>query len=83
MAKIQKNANLHEKTVKKIAESVIVIHPVKRPRRKTVTFAIGVRIWSDGVNPLIVEWVKQSGVDWRLSEIVSEDEIIIPRHMED
>jgi len=86
MAKVQQNANLHEKTVKKVAENAIAAYPTKRARGKAKrprNTTVQVRIWSDGVNEMIVDYVLRNKIDYRLIEIVSEDEIIIHNNPED
>lgn len=79
MARVRKTVSLHETTVKKVAENAIASYPSK-PRKKAArprNTAVQIRVWSDGVNEMIVDWVNQNNIDYRLIEIVSEDEIII------
>lgn len=86
MAKVQRTASLHEKTVKKIADNAVASYPTKRTRgkaRRPGNTRVQVRIWSDGVDELIVKWVEDNKIDYRLIEIVSETEIIIHNNPED
>ena len=80
MAKVQKQASLHEKTVQKVAENAIATFPTKRTRGKEKrprNTRVQVLIWSDSVDEMIVDYVNRNNIHWSRIEIVSPTEIII------
>lgn len=85
MARVRKTVSLHESTVKKVAieGTPSAKRAARRKSRRPRNTVVQVRIWSDGVNELIVDWVNKQGIDYRLIEIRSENEIVIRNNTEE
>lgn len=78
MAKVQHTAKLSEKSVQKAATGDL--RPSKRERAKSSrprTTRCKTRHWSDGVHPLIVEYINSLSVDHRRIEVRGPEEVVI------
>jgi len=80
MTAVRKTASLHPKTVTKFSKDVIAIMPEKKrkPSRKPNS-KVAVSHWYDGIDPLIVAWVRENKIHWRRIEVVNATTIIV-RH---
>lgn len=83
MTAVRKTVSIHPKTVTKVSEKMIALTPAKpRKRKRPSNSKVKHTVWHDGVDPLIVAWVKENKIHWRQIEKVSPTVIIVhhPKH---
>jgi hypothetical protein len=83
MSAVRKNVSLHPQTVTKVSQNAIAISPAKKrkPSRKANSKVV-VSHWYDGIDPLLVAWVRKNKIHWRRIEVVNSTTIIVhhPKH---
>jgi hypothetical protein len=78
MPKFQSTAYYDEKTVQKIADNTVVAYPSKRGcTKKPRNGPVVVTHWYDGIDPLLLAYVRKHKIHWRRIEVVSPTELII------
>lgn len=83
MSAVRKVVSLHPKTVTKASEGIIAITPAKpRKRKRPSNSRVKHTVWHDGVDPLIVAWVRENHIHWRRIEVINSKTIIVhhPKH---
>lgn len=77
MPKVRNITSVHESTVKKVAENAVVVtkRPRRAPRRKHGP--VVATHWYDGVDPLLVSWVRAHKIHYTRVTVVSPTELII------
>jgi len=85
MTAVRKTVSLHPKTVTKVSERMIAIQTSSRKtgkRKRPSNSKVKHTVWHDGVDPLIVAWVKENKIHWRRIEVVNATTIIVhhPKH---
>lgn len=78
MAALRKTTSVHPKTVQKVADNVVLISRKKRaPAKRSRNSKVVVTHWYDGIDPLIVAWVRANKIHYTRVEVVSPTEVII------
>lgn len=84
MTAVRKTASLHPKTVTKVSERMIAMYPAKKngKRKRPSNSRVKHTVWHDGVDPLILAWVRENKIHWRRIEVVNATTIIVhhPKH---
>lgn len=78
MTAVRKSVDIHPKTVTKVSENAIAITPAKKrkPSRKANS-KVTVSHWYDGIDPLVLAWVRENKIHWRRIEVVDSITIIV------
>ena len=85
MTAVRKTVSLHPQTVQKVAKNAVATYPAKKKpgkRKRPSNSRVKHTVWHDGVDPLIVAWVRENKIHWRRIEVVNATTIIVhhPRH---
>jgi len=82
MSAVRKTASLHPKTVTKISTGEVKKAPKMRTQKRTPNSRVKHTVWHDGVDPLIVAWVRENHIHWTRIEVESPTSIIVraPKH---
>lgn len=83
MTAVRKTVSVHPKTVTKVSKDMIALTPAKpRKRKRPSNSRVKHTVWHDGVDPLIIAWVKENKIHWRRIEVVNATTIIVhhPKH---
>lgn len=84
MSAVRKVVSIHPKTVTKVSQNAIALTPTKKTgkRKRPSNSRVKHVVWHDGVDPLIVAWVRQNEIHWRRIEVVNATTIIVhhPKH---
>lgn len=76
MARIRKTVSLHEKTVQKAAVTKMPTRK-KAVRKRPSSSRVVVTHWWDGVDKLLVNYVRSNKIHYTRVEVLSPTEIII------
>lgn len=84
MTAVRRTVSVHPQTVTKVSKDMIALHPAKKTgkRKRPSNSRVKHTVWHDGVDPLIVAWVRQNKIHWRRIEVVNATTIIVhhPKH---
>jgi len=77
MGKIRNTADLHPTTVQKVAKNAIMTYRGGRPTRTRRATPVKRRHYLDGVDPLIVAWIRENKIFYKRVEVVDSTTVII------
>lgn len=78
MGKIRTEVSLHPTTVQKVAKNMVMISkPRRKPLQRTRNSAVKRKHYLDGVDPMIVAWIRENKIFYKRVEVVSPTQVLI------
>lgn len=77
MGAVRKNVVLHPTTVQKIANNAIMVSKPKRKTTRPRTSPVKRKHYLDGVDPLIVAWIRENKIYYKRVEVINSETVII------